>query len=40
VLGARSNAGRFTETRNLFTWLSAKASTLFGTETPVAVTDP
>ena len=30
VLGARSNAGRFMETRNLFKWLSAKASTLFG----------
>lgn len=29
VLGARSNAGRFMETRNLFSWLSTKASTLF-----------
>jgi D-alanyl-D-alanine endopeptidase (penicillin-binding protein 7) len=29
VLGARSNAGRFTETRNLFSWLSTKASTFF-----------
>jgi len=29
VLGARSNAGRFLETRNLFDWLSTKASTLF-----------
>src|SRR5206468_794405 len=28
VLGARSNAGRFMETRNLFSWLSTKASTL------------
>ena len=27
VLGARSNAGRFLETQNLFNWLSAKAST-------------
>jgi D-alanyl-D-alanine carboxypeptidase len=25
VLGARSNAGRFTEVRNLFTWMSSKA---------------
>ncbi|PWT81434.1 MAG: hypothetical protein C5B57_10455 [Blastocatellia bacterium] len=33
VLGARSNAGRFTETRNLFSWLSAKASTVFATQT-------
>jgi D-alanyl-D-alanine endopeptidase (penicillin-binding protein 7) len=31
VLGARSNAGRFNETRNLFTWMSTKASTMFGT---------
>lgn len=28
VLGARSNAGRFMETRNLFSWLSSKAPTL------------
>jgi D-alanyl-D-alanine endopeptidase (penicillin-binding protein 7) len=34
VLGARSNAGRFMETRNLFNWLSAKASTIFATATP------
>lgn len=34
VLGARSNAGRFLETRNLFSWLSSKASTLFATKTP------
>lgn len=33
VLGARSNAGRFMETQNLFTWLSSKASTLFATRT-------
>src|SRR5262245_18432259 len=33
VLGARSNAGRFMETRDLFNWLSVKASTLFATET-------
>ncbi|HVH29428.1 MAG TPA: serine hydrolase [Vicinamibacterales bacterium] len=29
VLGARSNAGRFVETRNLFDWLSTKTQTLF-----------
>ena len=29
VLGARSNAGRFLETRNLFDWLSTKTSTIF-----------
>ena len=29
VLGARSNAGRFMETENLFSWMSSKASTLF-----------
>ena len=34
VLGARSNAGRFMETQNLFNWLSTKASTLFATKTP------
>jgi D-alanyl-D-alanine endopeptidase (penicillin-binding protein 7) len=33
VLGARSNAGRFMETQNLFNWLSAKASTVFATKT-------
>ncbi len=39
VLGARSNAGRFMETQNLFDWLSSKASTLFATstKTPAAV---
>jgi len=30
VLGARSNTGRFNETRNLFSWLSTKAQDLFG----------
>ena len=35
VLGARSNAGRFLEVENLFSWLSNKASTLF-TIAPVA----
>jgi D-alanyl-D-alanine endopeptidase (penicillin-binding protein 7) len=40
VLGARSNAGRFMETQNLFNWLSTKASTLFApAQTPVAVPD-
>src|SRR5262249_39451298 len=34
VLGARSNAGRFLENENLFNWLSAKASTIFATQTP------
>jgi D-alanyl-D-alanine endopeptidase (penicillin-binding protein 7) len=34
VLGARSNAGRFWETRHLFNWLSSKAQDLFG-GTPV-----
>ena len=29
VLGARSNAGRFMETRHLFNWLSGKAQDLF-----------
>jgi D-alanyl-D-alanine endopeptidase (penicillin-binding protein 7) len=29
VLGARSNAGRFMESRNLFNWVSSKASTFF-----------
>jgi D-alanyl-D-alanine endopeptidase (penicillin-binding protein 7) len=40
VLGARSNAGRFMETRNLFGWLSAKASTIFATKTVVPVPVP
>ncbi|MDE3156959.1 MAG: D-alanyl-D-alanine carboxypeptidase [Acidobacteriota bacterium] len=31
VLGARSNAGRFTEARNLFAWFSSRASELLGT---------
>ncbi len=29
VFGARSNAGRFLESRNLFNWVTSKASTLF-----------
>ncbi|MEP7304253.1 MAG: serine hydrolase [Acidobacteriota bacterium] len=35
VLGARSNAGRFMETRNLFSWLSAQAPAVFATKTAV-----
>jgi len=38
VLGARSNAGRFLETQNLFNWLSAKASTVFATRAPLGLT--
>lgn len=34
VLGAKSNAGRFWETRHLFNWMASKASELFG-GTPV-----
>ncbi len=34
VLGARSNAGRFMETRHLFNWLSAKAQDLFSAKEP------
>jgi D-alanyl-D-alanine endopeptidase (penicillin-binding protein 7) len=30
VLGARSNAARFTEVRNLFTWMTAKAQNVIG----------
>jgi D-alanyl-D-alanine endopeptidase (penicillin-binding protein 7) len=36
VLGARSNAGRFWETRHLFNWLSSKASDLFATPVEAA----
>jgi D-alanyl-D-alanine carboxypeptidase len=36
VLGARSNAGRFMETRHLFNWLSSKASELFATPAAAA----
>jgi D-alanyl-D-alanine endopeptidase (penicillin-binding protein 7) len=32
VLGARSNAGRFMETRHLFNWLTSKAQELFAKE--------
>ncbi len=34
VLGAKSNAGRFWETRHLFNWLSGKAQDLLGTTKP------
>jgi D-alanyl-D-alanine endopeptidase (penicillin-binding protein 7) len=36
VLGARSNAGRFLETENLFNWFSSKANTLFATQAILA----
>jgi D-alanyl-D-alanine endopeptidase (penicillin-binding protein 7) len=36
VLGAKSNAGRFWETRHLFNWLSTKASDMFGAATDAA----
>jgi D-alanyl-D-alanine endopeptidase (penicillin-binding protein 7) len=36
VLGARSNAGRFWETRHLFNWLAAKAQDLFATPVQAA----
>jgi D-alanyl-D-alanine endopeptidase (penicillin-binding protein 7) len=32
VLGAKSNQGRFWETRHLFNWMSTKTKTLFGIE--------
>jgi serine-type D-Ala-D-Ala endopeptidase (penicillin-binding protein 7) len=34
VFGARSNAGRFLESQNLFNWVSSKASTLFASKPP------
>ena len=34
VLGARSNNGRFWETRHLFSWLETKASELFKDQSP------
>ena len=39
IFGARSNAGRFMESRNLFNWATAKASTLFAAK-PVATPQP
>jgi D-alanyl-D-alanine endopeptidase (penicillin-binding protein 7) len=38
VLGAKSNAGRFWETRHLFNWLSSKANELLGGATVEAAT--
>ena len=39
VLGARSNAGRFWETRHLFNWISTKSQELFGQgATPLSAT--
>jgi D-alanyl-D-alanine endopeptidase (penicillin-binding protein 7) len=35
VLGARSNAGRFMETRNLFNWMLTRAPAVFATQTPL-----
>src|SRR3954464_12946919 len=36
VLGAKSNAGRFMETRHLFDWLSSKASEMLGAASAVS----
>ncbi len=40
VLGAKSNAGRFMETRHLFDWLSSKASEMLGASTPAPAVAP
>jgi D-alanyl-D-alanine endopeptidase (penicillin-binding protein 7) len=40
VLGAKSNAGRFWETRHLFNWLSTKAGDLIGGAPVEAATTP
>jgi D-alanyl-D-alanine endopeptidase (penicillin-binding protein 7) len=40
VLGARSNAGRFMETQNLFNWISTKAATIFATNAPIVAAAP
>jgi D-alanyl-D-alanine endopeptidase (penicillin-binding protein 7) len=40
VLGARSNAGRFMETRHLFNWLSTKAASLNLLAQPAAEAQP
>ena len=40
VLGARSNAGRFMETQNLFNWISTKAATIFATNAPIVTAAP
>ncbi|HEY6361974.1 MAG TPA: serine hydrolase [Vicinamibacterales bacterium] len=38
VLGAKSNAGRFWETRHLFNWLSSKTQDILGTQVEAATT--
>ena len=40
VLGARSNVGRFMETRHLFNWLSTKAASLNLLAQPAAEAQP
>ena len=40
VFGARSNAGRFMESRNLFNWATAKAQTLFAAKPTVPQPEP
>jgi D-alanyl-D-alanine endopeptidase (penicillin-binding protein 7) len=40
VLGARSNAGRFVETRNLFDWMTSKASSIFSVAAAPATAAP
>jgi D-alanyl-D-alanine endopeptidase (penicillin-binding protein 7) len=40
VFGARSNAGRFMESRNLMNWVSSKASTLFAAKPTAPVSQP
>jgi D-alanyl-D-alanine endopeptidase (penicillin-binding protein 7) len=40
VLGARSNAGRFWETRRLLNWLAGRSDLLFGASRPTAQSQP
>lgn len=40
VLGARSNAGRFMETRHLFNWVATKTQAVFGQSAPVPQPQP
>jgi D-alanyl-D-alanine endopeptidase (penicillin-binding protein 7) len=40
ILGAKSNAGRFMETRHLFSWVSSKAASLLGGTSLQAVAVP
>jgi len=40
VLGAKSNAGRFMETRHLFNWFASKAEDLLGTSLQAATVTP